>query len=84
MTDEELEATIIATVRRRDAAPEGSPKYRLLNRQIEGLRNYSELASLMLEDLGDWRTASGRLLPSRPEGPVIDLAERRRRLGSLP
>jgi hypothetical protein len=48
--DEELEAIIARLVNRLDAAREGSAEYRLIERQLVGLRDGSELGGLIIEE----------------------------------
>ena len=47
--DEELEATIRRLVDRLNAAREGSAEYRMIVRQLVGIRKTSELGGLIIE-----------------------------------
>src|SRR5260370_24110902 len=51
--EEALEATIRRLAERRDAAREGSAEYRMVIRQLKGLRN-SQLAEQIMEEYGYW------------------------------
>jgi hypothetical protein len=48
--DEELEATIKQLIARKDAAREGSAEYRMIVRQLIGIREFSQLGRLIIED----------------------------------
>jgi hypothetical protein len=50
--DEELEQLIADLVERMNAAPEGSPEHRFVERQLAGLVDTRELAQPILEDMG--------------------------------
>jgi hypothetical protein len=49
-TDDELEATIKQLVDRLDAVREGSAEYRMIIRQLTGLRDFSQLGGLIMEE----------------------------------
>jgi hypothetical protein len=48
--DDELEATIKQLIARKDAAVEGSVEYRMVIRQLKGLRDSRGLAGPIMED----------------------------------
>ena len=52
--DEELEAIIRRLAYRRDDTREGSAEYRMIIRQMRGLRSSSKLAEEILEDYDFW------------------------------
>jgi hypothetical protein len=52
--ERELEATIRALIYRLDAARKGSAEHRMVLRQLDGLRDHSQLAEQILEEYGYW------------------------------
>ena len=50
----ELENTIRQLIERKDAAVEGSAEYRMVIRQLKGLRNSRELAGPIMEEYDYW------------------------------
>jgi hypothetical protein len=48
--EEELEATIRTLVYRLDDAREGSAEHRMIIRQLQGIRDFSQLGRLIIED----------------------------------
>jgi len=61
--DAELEATILALVKRKNAAREGSAEYRMALRQLTGLRYSRELAGPIIEELDPYWGLECRPLP---------------------
>jgi hypothetical protein len=80
-TDPELEQLIAGLIEQKYAAPEGSAEYRLVMRQLAGLRYTRELAGPIMEDLDPF--GWGAMLPNPdvpdPEGTVLALRRPRRR-----
>ena len=58
MSTEELEHTIWQLTQRLSAAREGSAEWRMIVRQLEGIRNSSELAGQILEEYDYWGQAA--------------------------
>ena len=52
--EEALEATIRQLIERKDAAVEGSAEYRMVIRQLKGLRDSRELAGPIMEEYDYW------------------------------
>jgi hypothetical protein len=64
---DDLEQTIAALVRRKNAARKGSAEYRMVLRQLTGLRYSCEEAGGIIEDLDplDWHTTCRPLAIAR-------------------
>jgi hypothetical protein len=54
MTEVELETTIERLVERLNATREGSAEHRMVVRQLDGIRDRSQLAEQILEEHGYW------------------------------
>jgi hypothetical protein len=49
--EKELEKIITTLLVRRDRAREGSAEYRMIERQLEGIRHGSQVGALMMEEV---------------------------------
>ena len=78
-----LEKTIADLIERKNAAPEGSAAYRLVLRELAGLRYTYEEAGPIMEDLDPLELGATSPIPrvSDPEGPaqVLPLQHTQRR-----
>src|SRR5262249_26038854 len=71
--EQELEAIIADLIRRKYAAPEGSPERQLVLRELAGLRSSWELAGPIMEELDpkEWGVTDRLPAVAEPEGQVI-------------
>ena len=54
MTEQELENIIATLAYRLSLAREGSAEYRMIVRQLDGIRDRSQLAEQIMEEYGYW------------------------------
>lgn len=72
----ELEATIAALVKQKNAAPMDSAEYRFFERQLNGLRYSREHAGPIWESLDDYWGATPLENAEHPEGQLLPLVRK--------